>query len=94
MLTASHIGIQRAARSTSHFGRTLGNPLARLLAARVCLLLDTVLLVLAGFADRCSFQSQGDVIGCLLFMPEGGRTFEKDKSVRAPLCHLSRTQLC
>ena len=25
---------------------------------------------------------QGDVIGCFLHMPEGGRAFEKEKSVR------------
>ena len=47
-------------------------------------MLETVLLVMAGLADRCPFPPQGDVIGCLLYMPEGGRTFEKDKSVRVP----------
>ena len=29
---------------------------------------------------------QGDVIGCFLHMPEGGRAFEKEKSVRYILC--------
>jgi hypothetical protein len=27
---------------------------------------------------------EGDIIGCLLHMPDGGRHFEKDKSVRPP----------
>lgn len=27
------------------------------------------------------FLLQGDVIGCFLYMPDGGRAFEKEKSV-------------
>lgn len=38
------------------------------------------------------FLLQGDVIGCFLHMPDGGRAFEKEKSVSHPppaSCHMA-----
>ena len=39
---------------------------------------------------------QGDIIGCLLHMPEGGRAFEKEKSVSSAckFCHLPQHVPC
>ena len=39
---------------------------------------------------------QGDIIGCLLHMPEGGRAFEKEKSVSSActLCPLPQHVPC